>query len=125
MGSKAFWVDLAERVVATFVEAFAGILLLAGPINAFNLSTAHAALAAGGIAVLAVVKGAAASFLTDGKSASLVSTTVPVEKVIVPDDKITVVAATAVKKPAAKKAAPAKAAAPAVKKAAVAPRKKV
>lgn len=55
-----FFVDLAERTVATYLEAFLG-LLLAGQI--VDLSTAKAAAVAAIPAGLAVVKGALSAFV--------------------------------------------------------------
>ncbi|MEV5953717.1 holin [Streptomyces sp. NPDC051987] len=55
-----FFVDLAERTVATYLEAFLG-LLLAGSV--VDLSAAKAAAVAAIPAGLAVVKGALSAFV--------------------------------------------------------------
>jgi len=67
--SKKFLLDALERVVATFVEVFAGALI-AGP--TINIGTVQAAALAGLIAALTVVKTVAASFVGDKDSAGVV-----------------------------------------------------
>jgi hypothetical protein len=57
---KAWAVDAGERVVATFVEAFVGALLLSGVIDT---DTQHKALLAGTVAAAAVVKTIVSKFL--------------------------------------------------------------
>jgi hypothetical protein len=66
--------DAAERVVATFIEAFAGVLILG---DQLNLSTAQAAGTAGLIAALTVVKSTAASFIGNKNSASVLPSQPP------------------------------------------------
>ena len=61
-------IDIAERTVATYAEAYIGLLLVSGATNLSLLkSAAVAAIPAG----LAVVKGALASFLGDTNAALL------------------------------------------------------
>lgn len=68
MNSKWF-IDAAERVVATFVEAFVGLIVVSGQLD---VSTAEKAAAAGVIAAAAFVKTLVAKFLTaNPNSASL------------------------------------------------------
>lgn len=55
---KPFWRDALERIAWTFLEAFAGALILAG---VFDLTALKAAAIAGLAAVLTVVKTLAAS----------------------------------------------------------------
>ena len=62
-----FFVDLAERTVATYLEAFLG-LLLAGQV--VDLSAAKAAAVAAIPAGLAVVKGALSAFVGSPQSAA-------------------------------------------------------
>lgn len=62
MFNRAFFVDLAERVGASFVEAFAAALLASVLLTGLSLSAAKAAAVAGIAAVLTVVKGAFAGF---------------------------------------------------------------
>lgn len=62
-----FLTDLVERTVATYLEAFLG-LLLAGSV--VDLSAAKAAAVAAIPAGLAVVKGALSSFVGSPKSAA-------------------------------------------------------
>jgi predicted transcriptional regulator len=64
--STTYLKDLAERVVATFVQAAAGIIIASG---GFGVDTWKAAAVAGG---LAVVKAIAARGTRDPESASLV-----------------------------------------------------
>jgi hypothetical protein len=61
-----FFVDLAERVVATGAFAFLSAFTVT------DLSTTHAAALAGAAASLSVVKGLLAAFLNSAESASLV-----------------------------------------------------
>lgn len=96
MFSKSFLLDSAERIVSTFVEAFLGIWILAGPADVFNLSTVHTAAAAGVVAAAAALKAALAAKVGSGSSASLNPNQVAyVKKVAAPQ-------------PAAKKSAAAK-----------------
>jgi len=69
--SRAWLLDTGERVGLTFLQAFAGGLVLAGA-GIFTLSAVHAAALAGVAAALAVLKAAAASALTTMSPASLV-----------------------------------------------------
>lgn len=59
--------DALERTLATFVEGFAGTLILGGKLD---VSTAEAAALGGLMAALSVVKSVAAAFV-GGRSASL------------------------------------------------------
>lgn len=59
------WKDFTERVFWTFVQAFAGVLLIANQIDA---TTAQAATAAGAAAALAVVKVFAQQSIAASKS---------------------------------------------------------
>lgn len=66
--------DLIERVVATFVTAFLGVLVTGGVFDVSHLRDASAWQAAGlaGVAaVLSLVKGIVAKFVGDRDSASL------------------------------------------------------
>ncbi|MGW1000735.1 holin [Streptomyces sp. NPDC002520] len=64
-----FLIDIAERTVATYLEAFLG-LLLAGAV--VDLPAARAAAVAAIPAALAVVKGALSAFVgTPGTAAAL------------------------------------------------------
>lgn len=72
MFTKKWFIDTAERVVATFGEAALGLYILAGPANLFTLDFAKGAAAAGVIAAAAVVKAALASAVGNKESASLV-----------------------------------------------------
>lgn len=62
-----FFLDLAERTAATYVEAFAGLLMVSGVTHLSDLrSAAVAAVPAG----LAVVKSVLASFVGDAGTAA-------------------------------------------------------
>lgn len=66
------WIkDTAERVSATFAEAFLGLVALQQATDSFNLDFAKKALAASVIAAAAVLKAAIASKVGDKDSASL------------------------------------------------------
>ena len=67
--TRLYLIDLAERVVMTFLEAFIGVLLLAGA-DVLTLSALKAAVVAGIIAVLALLKGLLAKVIGDRWSAS-------------------------------------------------------
>ena len=69
--TKTWFKDTSERVAATFVEAFAGLWVLQGATDSFNLDFAKKAAAAGVIVAAAVLKAALASKLGDKDSASL------------------------------------------------------
>lgn len=60
--------DLAERVLATFLQAFVGGIVITQPLNG---SMWYAAAAGGVGAVLALLKGLAARFRSVSNSASL------------------------------------------------------
>ncbi|MGW1300420.1 hypothetical protein ACWD5R_11490 [Streptomyces sp. NPDC002514] len=62
-----FFTDLAERTVATYLEAFLGLLLASSVVD---LSTAKAAAVAAIPAGLAVVKGALSSLIGSSSSAA-------------------------------------------------------
>jgi len=69
---SAYWKDVAERVTATFVEAFAGVAAV-NLGNGLTLKEASiAAAVAGVIAALSLAKSIAASFIGDSDSASLI-----------------------------------------------------
>lgn len=69
--SNKFIKDLSERVIATYVETFAGLLIAAWT-PAINLGTARAAAVAAIPAALSVVKGIFAKFRGNEEDASLV-----------------------------------------------------
>lgn len=71
MTSK-FLRDLAERVVATYLQAFAG-LLIAGWSDAVNVGTVRAAAVAAIPAALSALKGLVAQRFGDPDSAALVA----------------------------------------------------
>lgn len=62
--------DLAERVVATFVTAFVGVAIAAGPAGLFSASLWEGAAAAGVAAVGSLLKGLLARAVGDKNSAS-------------------------------------------------------
>jgi len=68
--NKPFLADLAERTVATYVQALGG-LLLADSTHLMSLGTVRAAAVAALPAVLAVVKGALGGSLFSGSAAWL------------------------------------------------------
>ena len=65
--TRLYLIDLAERVLWTFLQAFAAALLLS---DALNLDALKAAAFAGLAAVLALVKGLGAKAIGDRQSAS-------------------------------------------------------
>lgn len=65
-----YFIDLAERALATYVEALIG-LLIAGAVTSLDLSTVRAAAIAAIPAGLAVLKAGLARFTGNGDSASL------------------------------------------------------
>jgi hypothetical protein len=67
--AKAYGLDLAERVVTTFLQAFLGALVVSQP---FSLSMWQNAAVAGVAAGFALVKGVVARLRGDGNSASLI-----------------------------------------------------
>ncbi|MEU0937563.1 hypothetical protein [Embleya sp. NPDC005971] len=69
----AYLVDLAERTVATYAEAFAGALILHGTLS---MSVLDSALYAAVPAALAVLKGGLARFVGDSATAAFL----PAEK---------------------------------------------
>lgn len=71
MFSKTFVIDLAERVIFTFAEAFLAVLVASGT-GFVNIDTVKGAAIAGGAAVLSVLKGIASSLKGDPESASAV-----------------------------------------------------
>lgn len=75
--NRRFLIDAAERVAFTFLEAFAGAIVLAG---ALDLSTAKAALIAGVTAAAAVVKSLAAKFVGRKDSAAMLPADSPPER---------------------------------------------
>lgn len=77
----SFWIDLAERAAATYVEAFLG-LVIAAAATPIDIGTIQAAGIAAIPAGLAVIKAGLARFIGDPASASLaasVSTTPAVD----------------------------------------------
>ncbi|MFJ8603378.1 hypothetical protein ACIREM_32670 [Streptomyces shenzhenensis] len=62
-----FFTDLAERTIATYLEAFLGLLLASSVVD---LSTAKAAAIAAIPAGLAVVKGALSAFVGSSSTAA-------------------------------------------------------
>lgn len=74
MFTKTFLLDAGERVVATFVEAAVGSVILAG---ALNLDVAKAAGLAGTLAALTVIKSLAAKFLGDKQTAAALPLVTP------------------------------------------------
>ncbi|WP_129839716.1 hypothetical protein [Streptomyces sp. RFCAC02] len=72
---RTYVVDLAERVVTTFVVAAAGVAVAAGPADLFSASYWETAGAAGIAAVGSLIKGLAARFVGDRNSAGAVSGT--------------------------------------------------
>lgn len=67
---RTFAVDLAERVVATFVVTAAGIAAAAGPADMFSASFWEGAATAGIAAAGSLLKGLVARFVGDRNSAS-------------------------------------------------------
>lgn len=65
---KTYALDLAERVLVTFLQAFVGGIVITQPLDA---SVWHAAAAGGVAAVIALVKGIAARAVGTANSASL------------------------------------------------------
>jgi hypothetical protein len=63
--------DLVERVVTTFVAAFVSVLVATGPMNLGDLSVWQSAAAAGGAAVVSLLKGFLAKNVGDRNTASL------------------------------------------------------
>lgn len=67
--SKQYWVNVAERVVATFVEAFlASILVGLGAGITPDKSAMYSALIAGAAASLTVIKSVAGTFIGESDS---------------------------------------------------------
>lgn len=60
--------DIAERTTATYLQALVGLLLVG---NVIDLSAVRAAAVAAVPAALAVLKGAVAALMSNGRSASL------------------------------------------------------
>jgi uncharacterized membrane protein YjjP (DUF1212 family) len=69
--TKTWLKDAGERVVATFVEGFAGLWVLQGATDSFNFDFAKKAAAAGVIAAAALIKSLIAAKLGNKDSASL------------------------------------------------------
>ncbi|MGD6749163.1 hypothetical protein [Streptomyces sp. BH105] len=69
--AKTYAIDLAERVLATFVVAAAGVAVAAGPADTFRASFWQTLGVAGIAAVGSLVKGLAARFVAAKNSASL------------------------------------------------------
>lgn len=64
-------IDIAERVISTFVAALATVLLMAGPGDLISVSFWKSALIAGLAAVVSLVKGLMAKAVGNKASASL------------------------------------------------------
>ncbi|WP_255955275.1 hypothetical protein [Streptomyces odontomachi] len=69
--ARTYAVDLAERVVATFVVSAAGVAIAAGPADMFHASFWQTVGAAGIAAAGSLVKGLIAKALGDRNSASV------------------------------------------------------
>jgi hypothetical protein len=68
--TKRFWIDMLERAIWTFIQAFLAVWVMFFDANAdqfFNAETAKAALVAGAVAV---AKALMASRIGNGNSAS-------------------------------------------------------
>jgi r1t holin len=70
--SKGYLKDLAERVIVTFVGAFLGAVTVTNVADWGNLSMWQSAAAAGGAAVVSLLKGLFASQVGTKGTASLV-----------------------------------------------------
>jgi hypothetical protein len=74
MYTKKYWVDVTERVIATYLEAFLGLMIGSAFVDSGKLNMG--AVAAAGIAALpaalSLIKALVASRLGDPASASLV-----------------------------------------------------
>lgn len=68
--ARTYAVDLAERVLATFIVAAAGIAVAAGPADVLNASWWQTVGAAGLAAVGSLLKGVLARVVGDRNSAS-------------------------------------------------------
>lgn len=68
--ARTYAVDLAERVLATFIVAAAGIAVAAGPADMLNASWWQTVGAAGLAAVGSLLKGVLARVVGDRNSAS-------------------------------------------------------
>lgn len=69
--ARTYAVDLAERVLATFVVSAAGVAVAAGPADMFHASFWETVAAAGVAAAGSLVKGIAARAFGSRDSASL------------------------------------------------------
>lgn len=67
MLNRRYLTDLAERVIATYLEAFVGLLLVA---PALDIDAVTAALVAAIPAALSIVKGALSAFIGQKGTAS-------------------------------------------------------
>jgi hypothetical protein len=68
--ARTYALDLAERVLATFVVAAAGVAVAAGPADMFSASFWETVGAAGIAAAASLVKGLVARVVGDPQSAS-------------------------------------------------------
>ncbi|MDT0345910.1 holin [Streptomyces litchfieldiae] len=68
--ARTYLMDLAERVVATFVVSAAGVAIAAGPAGLFSASMWETAGAAGLAAAGSLLKGVLAKAVGDRNSAS-------------------------------------------------------
>lgn len=69
--AKTYALDLAERVLWTFLMAAGGVALAAGPADMFHASFWQTVGTAGLVAVGSLIKGIVAKFRGDPNSASL------------------------------------------------------
>jgi hypothetical protein len=74
MYTKKFWVDAVERVVATYVETFLGLMIGSAFVDSgkLNMGAVTAAAVAALPAALSLIKALVASRLGDPATASLV-----------------------------------------------------
>lgn len=70
MFTKKFALDLGERVLATYLQAFIGLLIVA---QVLDINAVKAAAIAAIPATLAVIKGAIGHYVGDPESPSLVA----------------------------------------------------
>lgn len=80
--TKLFWKDAAERVIATFAAALAGLISADG-VNIVNLNLGDAVATSGLIAFATLLKVIGASYVGDSDSASLVPSLAayPIDKI--------------------------------------------
>lgn len=71
MFTKRFVLDLVERMVGAFLAGATAVLVVVRPDDLFSGETLKAAAAGGVVSLLTALKGTAASFRGDSRSASL------------------------------------------------------